>query len=125
MCAASHTQQVKCLREQNNSRCDHVKEKSNKTIDRQCNCNPHFPNVHEIRKPDFLLKHEQLLRNHEEYRYTKTDSKAASQNKLEKETKLSLETDSEGHKKITLPNLMNSAQKRRDRGISIQFISGF
>ena len=101
MCAASHTQQVKCLREQNDSRYDHLKEKLNKAIDGHCNCNPHFPNVHEIRKPDFLLKNEQLLRNHEGYVDTKTDSSVASQNKLEKETKLSLETDrpdSEGHK---------------------------
>ena len=45
--------QVECLREQNNSRYDHLKEKSKKTIDKQCNYNPHFPMINEIRKPDF------------------------------------------------------------------------
>ena len=84
--------QVECLREQNNSCYDHLKEKSKKTIDKQCNNNPHFPIINEIRKPDFgqlqadAVNNKQLLGNHEEYPVTKTELGISKQARKGKKT---------------------------------------
>ena len=41
------------LREQNNSRCDYLKEKSKKAINKQYNCNQNSLSLHEIWKQPF------------------------------------------------------------------------